>query len=84
MRVRHLDWAEAKSSEERGSFSREDAIIGRTKEPDDPPTLESGEKFEVIIGSDLLYEVSSPIPFLLSRAGRSLGPHTLHLAEGTS
>lgn len=73
MRVRHLDWAEAKSSEERGTFSREDAIIGRPKEPDDPPALEPGERFEVIIGSDLLYEVSSPIPLVAEQGREEFG-----------
>lgn len=56
--MRHLDWAEAKLSGERGPFAKEDAIIGRPKEEGDPPTLEAGERFEAILGSDLLYEVS--------------------------
>ena len=59
--MRHLDWAEAVPSNERAPYSREDALIGRDKEADDPPTLEAGEKFEVIIGSDLLYEVGTSV-----------------------
>lgn len=56
-RVRFLDWAEALEVAEAASLQPLDSIVGRQRGPDEPPGLPRDEKFPVIIGSDLLYEV---------------------------
>ncbi len=60
MRVRRLDWVEALPPADRPAVMQEDMLAGRGTEIDGPETLPKGDRFPVIIGSDLLYEVQQP------------------------
>lgn len=56
-RVRRLDWIDALPLDSQAAIMQEDLIAGRVPELDGPPTLPTNEKFPVVIGSDLMYEV---------------------------
>ena len=58
--MRRLDWIEALSAESRPAVMQEDLLAGRSKDPEGPPDLPAEEKYPVIIGSDLIYEVKKP------------------------
>ena len=57
MSIRFLDWSEALGPGETQRLREEDSVLGQPRNPDGPPGLGSGERFPVVIGSDLLYEV---------------------------
>ena len=55
--VHRLDWIEALPADERPAVMQEDMIAGRGADAGGPSSLQKGDKFPVIIGSDLIYEV---------------------------
>lgn len=57
VRVHRLDWIEALPVEERPAVMQEDMMAGRGADVGSLCSLQNGDKFPVIIGSDLIYEV---------------------------
>ena len=57
MSIRFLDWSEALGPVQTQRLKEVDSVLGQPRDPGGPPGLGSGERFPVVIGSDLLYEV---------------------------